>query len=257
MFNLTHHRVSLLALLGFLTLPAFACDVSDGDVVVRDEPPAELAAGDEPGALTEAEVAVADYYIVTHPDFRKCVSPICGGHFVARVNTSVTPCADGTWQEECHMFELDLSRLGLDPSIEDKAKEAFAAGTALVRGALKQVDIGDLRAWPADVLIASEIWLGATGATPDGHFSRVDSTGVVCITHPCPSFSELSLNTNLSASLDSVDLSASGATSAQVDSGMSELHASGLLVAGEHAAVTGPAGSMNRLDAAEFYLRVK
>ncbi|WP_437577645.1 DUF6748 domain-containing protein [Sorangium sp. So ce887] len=257
MLNFTHHRVSLLTLVGLLTLPALACDASGGDVVVRDEPQAELAVEDAPGALTKAKVAVADYYIVTHPDYRRCVSPLCGGHFVARVNTSVAPCADGTWQEECHMFELDLSRLGLDRATEGKAKEAFAAGTALVRGALKQVDLGDLGGWPADVLIASEIWLGATGNTPEGHFSRVDETGIVCITHPCPSLSELSLNTNLSASLDSIDLSASGATPAQVDAGMRALYESGLLIAGGHAVATGPAGSMNRLDAAEFYLRLQ
>ncbi|XXY51104.1 DUF6748 domain-containing protein [Sorangium sp. So ce269] len=257
MFKLTHHRLSQLALLGVLAMPAFACDAPGEDGLARDLPQAELAVEDDVGALTESEVAVADYFIVTHPDYRRCIAPICGGHFVARVNTSLTRCADGTWQEECHMFELDLSGLGLDPSTEAKAKAAFGAGVALVRGELKQVELDDLRSRPADVLVASEIWLGATGNTPKGHFSRVDDTGVACVTYPCPVFSEHGLNTNLSGPLDSVDLSASGAAPPQVTSGMSELHTTGLLVAGQHAVVTGPAGSMNRLDAAEFYLRVK
>ncbi|AGP38123.1 hypothetical protein BE04_08270 [Sorangium cellulosum] len=255
MFKPTHHRFSQLALLGALAVPAFACDGPGEDGLEADLPPAELAA--DVGALAKGEVALADYFIVTHPDYRRCVAPICGGHFVARVNTSVARCADGTWQEECHMFELDLSGLGLDPSTEAKAKEAFGAGTALVRGELKQVELGGGGSSPADVLVASEIWVGATGNTPKGHFSRVDDSGIDCVTYPCPVFSERSLNTNLSGPLDTVDLSASGATPAQVTSGMSELYETGLLVAGQHGVVTGPAGSMNRLDAAEFYLRVK
>ncbi|MGK3961705.1 DUF6748 domain-containing protein [Sorangium sp. So ce118] len=257
MLKLAHHRLSQLALLGVLAVPAFACDVPGEDGLARDLPQAELAVEDDIGALTKAEVAVADYFIVTRPDYRRCAAPHCGGHFVARVNTSVTPCADGTWQEECHMFELDLSGIGLDPSTEAKAKAAFGAGTALVRGELKQVELGDLRSRLADVLVASEIWLGATDNTPKGHFSRVDDTGIDCVTYPCPIFSEHGLNTNVSGPLDSVDLSASGATPEQVTSGMSELYTTGLLVAGQHAVVTGPAGSMNRLDAAEFYVRVK
>ena len=109
----------------------------------------------------------------------------------------------------------------------------------------------------ADVLAAKEIWLGVTGNAPKGHFSRVDSSGLVCVTYPCPSFSELSLNTNLSGSLDGIDLSASGATAKQVEDGMTALSGIGLLVAGQHTVITGPAGSMNRLDAAEFYLRLR
>jgi hypothetical protein len=255
MFNLTRHPISLLALLGSLALPALACDVPAEDALAMDETQSELAAKDDLGAVAAAEIAVADYFIVTHPDYRRCIAPICGGHFVARVNTSVTRCADGTWQEECHMFELDLARLGLDPSTEAKAREAFGAGTALVRGELTLVASRGLR--PADVLVASEIWLGATGNTPKGHFSRVDDARTVCKTYPCPYFSEQSLNTSVSGPLDGIDLSVSGATPEQVASGMKELSASGLLVAGQHTVVTGPSGSMNRLEAVEFYERLQ
>lgn len=254
MFESTHSRISLLAALGALALPAIACDVPIEDPLAEGE---ALAEG-ELGATTRARGPVADYFIATRQDTRRCIAPLCGGHFVARVNTSVTRCADGTWQEECHMFELDLSKLGLDPSMEAKASAAFGAGDALVRGELVQVELDELPAYPADVLVASEIWIGATGNTPEGHFSRVENTGIVCVTYPCPSFSEQSLNTNLSGTLDSIDLAASGgATSEQVEHGMRELSAGGLLVAGRHAVITGPAGSMNHLDATEFYVRLR
>ena len=77
------------------------------------------------------------------------------------------------------------------------------------------------------------------------------------MTYPCPTLSERSLNTNLSGPLDSLDLSTSGATAKQIAIGTSELSTSGLLVAGQHTVITGPAGSMNGLQATEFYLRVR
>lgn len=225
-----------------LVLPLAACD-----------PEGEGDYEETRGLGLSPEPEVADYFIVTGPDMRKCMSPICGGHFVARVNTDVARCADGTWQEECHMFDVDLSALNLDKSTEEKAREAIGNGVALVRGELEKANVGGPVL--ADVLVASEVWIGATGNKPDGHFSRVDDTGIVCITFPCPTYVERSLNTNLVDDLDGVDLSTSGATIDQQAAGQAEL-ASGLLVAGTHTVVTGPAGSMNALEASEFYLRL-
>ena len=36
------------------------------------------------------------YFIVTRRDIRRCISPICGGYFVKRVNQATTVCADGS-----------------------------------------------------------------------------------------------------------------------------------------------------------------
>lgn len=226
-----------------LVLPLAACDAEVDDEEARE------------GSLDTNKIVNANYFIVTGPDYRKCVSPLCGGHFVARVNTSVSRCADGTWQEQCHMYDLDLSKLELDPVTEEKAREAITTGQALVRGQLAQVDIG--AAWPADVLVASEVWVGATGAEPAGHFSRVDDTGINCITSPCPSFLERSLNTNLVDNLDSIDLTTTSATPEQQAAALDELYQSGLLVVGHHTIVTGPGGTMNSLEATEFYSRVE
>ncbi|MFV8753341.1 DUF6748 domain-containing protein [Nannocystaceae bacterium ST9] len=228
-----------------LALPLFACDPEAGDDLGDEETRDELSAN---------KIVNSNYFIVTGPDYRKCVSPICGGYFVGRVNTDVARCADGTWQEQCHMYDVDLSALNLSKSAEDKAREAIGTSVALVRGQLVKADVG--AAVLADVLVASEVWIGVTGNEPDGHFSRVDDTGIVCITYPCPTYIERSLNTNLIDNLDGVDLSTSGATYQQVADGLTELNASGLLVAGTHTIVTGPGGTMNALEASEFYTRL-
>lgn len=241
-------RNSLSSLfLAALPLVAFtACDLEE------DSGDAEF---ERSGSLSAEYVPpVADYFIVTRVDYRKCVAPLCGGWFVKRVNSDVTQCADGTWQAECHMFELDLSGLGLNPNTEEKFSEVFGNGGALVRGSLEEVDIGSY--FPADTLVATEAWAGVTGQDPDGHFSRVDATGIQCVTFPCPYFFERALNTVVSDDLASVDLAASGANASQVEKGMAELNDSGLLIAGDHEIVSGPAGEMNGLLANEFYTRI-
>jgi hypothetical protein len=46
------------------------------------------------------------YYTVRR-DFRKCVSPICGGYFIKQVNLKATPCVDGVFREECYVSAID------------------------------------------------------------------------------------------------------------------------------------------------------
>ncbi len=57
--------------------------------------------------------------------------------------------------------------------------------------------------------------------------------------------------------LADLDLAASGANDRQIEAGYEAAFGGGLLVAGKHRWVTGPAGSMKALDASEFYLRLQ
>jgi len=84
--------------------------------------------------LIDEEVNETDnYLIVTHADMRMCPAPTCGGYFVKWVGEELTPCADGSWQPECHAYDLDFSGIGND-HIDD-----FVAGRTLVRGTLAEV----------------------------------------------------------------------------------------------------------------------
>src|SRR5688500_1902707 len=50
--------------------------------------------------------ASGDYFLVRQ-DRRRCMSPLCGGYFVKRVNQSRTRCANGRWMPECYVAEID------------------------------------------------------------------------------------------------------------------------------------------------------
>lgn len=196
--------------------------------------------------------ASSSYYIVTRLDPRLCPSPLCGGYFVNEVNKPKTRCADGTWQPECHAGELDAS--ALDWSDEELARftEQFGQQHALVRGKLRQMARGSIK---ADVLVVDEGWLGQALSKPVGTFYGAKGTGIVCVTFPCQSILERKLNFRVEHLIAEVDLAASGAAEKEVAAGYKALsETAGVLAVGEHHVISGPAGRGLKLVTSEFYL---
>jgi hypothetical protein len=192
------------------------------------------------------------YYIVTRPDPRMCISPICGGYFVKQVNKPRTRCADGSWQKDCHVAELDGTALGWSADELADFNEQFRQRQALVRGNLRLVPQGPFE---VDTLVVNEAWRGQTLNEPIGAFYGLKDSGIVCITFPCPFILESKLNTRIQRLIAGVDLAASGATDTEVEAGNRELHESGIIAAGRHKRVNGPAGQAQEFVASEFYSR--
>ena len=82
-------RTALLSLAALLALAAFPACSANVDDEALDDSADELSANPNAG-----------FFIVTRQDFRKCMSPICGGVFVKRVNDATTRCADGKYAAE-------------------------------------------------------------------------------------------------------------------------------------------------------------
>jgi hypothetical protein len=47
-----------------------------------------------------------DIYYTIRRDLRRCISPLCGGWFISRVNKKQTRCADGSRANECYVAEI-------------------------------------------------------------------------------------------------------------------------------------------------------
>lgn len=232
-----------LALLGALTLsgtpmPALAQDAS----------------------VTPIPAATRDgYFIVTRVDTRKCIYPLCGGYFVKAVNKALTRCADGSLQKECHAVELNTTALGWTPEQQAAFDGQFAQGFALVRGTLAPAPRG---LYTADVLNTTEAWQGQARHKPLGAFYSVKSTGIVCITTPCPSLAATRLNTLGPVLNPDLDLSLSGASKEAIQAGYEALGGTGILAAGAIVPVrltslTGQPVKGSKLLASEFYLPAK
>ncbi|MFT3859392.1 MAG: hypothetical protein QM742_18440 [Aquabacterium sp.] len=180
---------------------------------------------------TKPEVAETrdSYLIVTRQDFRKCAYPMCGGYFVKAVNKPRTRCADGTLQPECHAVQLNARALGWTDEQRAAFDAEFAQGKAIVRGVLEPAPAGF---YTADQLTITEAWSAQGDKKPMGFFYGVKSTGIVCITTPCPSLAAIKLNTLSKPVNPSLDLSPSGVDDRTLQAGLEALNTSGILASG-------------------------
>jgi hypothetical protein len=214
-------------------------------------------ATDESGEDT-AELRVrgnSGFFVVTRPDYRRCISPLCGGYYVKRVNAVTSRCGDGTYAKECYVSELDLEALGLSDEEKSNFHGEAVQGKAILRGGFESIDWSSAN---LSKLTVTEGWKGANGVVnPSGTSYRVTSSGIKCITWPCPTIKEAKLNSTKSALVHGLDL---GTTAAQevLDEAYNALSdKDGVLVTGGHVTIHGPAGAGKTLVAAEFYTRVK
>jgi hypothetical protein len=185
-----------------------------------------------PGRLSPT----ATFYTV-RADLRRCMSPMCGGYFVKRVNEPLTRCANGRYQAECYVAEIDWNG---QPEVD--------SGLAILRGELSSRRYSRVGAF--GVLRVDESWQAVNNNRPTGAFYLVRDSGVRCIAYPCPTYHETELNSSLSRNIAGVNLDRS--SSGRVTQAMT---GTGVIVAGDHISVKGPGGRSLELKATQVYLR--
>jgi uncharacterized protein DUF6748 len=194
-------------------------------------------------AAPDSLASTSTFYTIRR-DVRRCASPMCGGYFIKLVNQTRMRCANGRYMNECYVA-----------TIEWNGQPEPQKDGALVRGSLSTR--GDRRG-KFGVLRAREVWLPASEKQPSGTYFRVRDRGVRCIAAPCETHHEAKLNTSVSRNVAGVDLSDAGAPENVVSEANTAMTApEGVIVAGVHRRVTGPAGRSQMLKATQFYLRAK
>jgi hypothetical protein len=105
-------------------------------------------------------------------------------------------------------------------------------------------------------LEVSEIWIPADDDKPYGDFYRVRDLGIRCIAAPCLTHEEGKLNASSVQKIAGVDLNEAGVGEAPLTQARTAItSSSGIIVAGGHSTVSGPAGRALMLKASQFYLR--
>lgn len=248
-------RFSCAGLLSFLFLAGCAAQPLS--------PESAEASGEDAVEVTEEEVSGRPsndgYFVVTRRDYRKCVSPLCGGFYVKRVNDATTRCADGERQPECYVSDLQFGGMRLSAREEADFRAAVESGRAIIkartyRHSFNGTVLGKLK--------ASEGWLGATGSAAGGTFYRAAANGVRCIKAPCPTTTAYGLNTAEDHMVLKVGLEATATPAAPEDVHRAQQNLTtteGVLVAG---GIALPKCMPNAVDcgpfltASEFYFRV-
>ena len=190
-----------------------------------------------PASAPDSLASTSSFYSFRR-DLRRCASPRCGGYFLKLVNQTRTRCADNRFQSECYVASIDW-RGEAEPD----------SGRGLLRGTIRRKgQFGEFR--------VSEVWQAASANQPAAKFFRVRDRGLRCIAAPCPTHSEATLNMTASRNIAGVDLSGAGAPENLIgDASQAMTSRDGILVSGNHSPVSGPAGRMQMLKAAQFYLR--
>ncbi|HEX2268610.1 MAG TPA: DUF6748 domain-containing protein [Pyrinomonadaceae bacterium] len=189
----------------------------------------------------DSRAGTSTFYTIRR-DVRRCASPMCGGYFIKLVNQARTRCANGRSMRECYVASIDWDGLP-----EPERDGALVRGTLTTRGD---------RNGTYGVLRAREVWTPAGTNQPSGTFFRIRDRGIRCIAAPCETHHEAKLNTSVSRNVAGVDISGAGATDNMESQALQAMTSQeGVLVAGSHSPVTGPAGRSQMLKATQFYLR--
>jgi hypothetical protein len=202
---------------------------------------ANAAMGSESGS--PVPVAQAATFYSVRPDLRRCVSPLCGGYFVKRVNMSSTRCADGRFRAECYVAEID----GNGQAESDGAQ--LVRGTIVARRYERFGNLGALR--------ISEAWKSLGPNQPAGTFYLVRDRGVRCIAFPCPTHHEAKLNSSFSRNIAGVNLEAAGLGENASVVNAAITGPEGVIVAGQDSPVKGPGGQSFELRVTQVYLPIK
>jgi hypothetical protein len=185
--------------------------------------------------------------------------PMCGGYWVKRANHSWTRCANGQYQEECYVYDIDWS----DSSLSDQQISELndSPGGFVLRGNLGISHFEEMDT-SFNKLSVSEAWISATyrdiSELPRGSFVRLSDNGTRCITTPCPSVDQGFLNTRLSFPIDAIDLSPSQAAEKQIADGTAAIfdRKMGLLAYGTNDTYRDKSTVALRFSAVDFYLRM-
>lgn len=210
------------------------------------------------GVLAQSSDVAGSYYTI-EPDYRRCASPYCGGWWLTRVNLyTVTADAalDGTVSpivpNPVYVASIDYRALGLTDSQIREFETRIREGKAFIRGVLKPYPypvFGRLQ-----TLAATGTWLAANDTVPAGPYLKVRSTGIVCITTPCPYFEAEMLNTNYRTPVHELDLRRAELTDKQTELAWREVNAKGAIMTGVRFPSQGQTGTGVGIAATKVFL---
>ena len=242
MLNFKYIRVGVL----LTVFVALTCSSgASSKLIIDNSAPASVVENPAAEPISESPdpIDVNSTYYSLRRDLRRCVSPLCGGYFVKRVNRTNTVCADGRVMNECYVAEINWNG---NPEAD--------SADFVVRGNIGRKrfghfgNLGELR--------VSESWMPMGNNRALGTFYRVRDRGVRCITHPCPTHLEAKLNSPSSQNIAGVNLEAANLgeqNAASVTQAMTGPQ--GVIVTGENVVVRGPGGRSFELRGTQAYVR--
>ncbi len=143
--------------------------------------------------IVKPEPTTATTYSVK-PDYRKCAFPMCGGWFLTPVNqySLQLESEDEAYQNSSllpnsiYVAYINYRALGLKPAQIQELEVAMRSEQALLRGTISNPPIASISPIGGRTLAVNGAWTGANKTVALGPYLKISSSGIVCITTPCP-----------------------------------------------------------------------
>lgn len=185
-------------------------------------------------------------YIVK-PDYRKCAFPLCGGWFLTPVNQHSLhlETEDEAYQNAAllpnsiYISYINYKRLGLTKEQIAEFENAIRSEQALLRGAVVNSPASGKIITRTKTLVANGTWVGANKNTAAGPYLKISSTGIVCITTPCPYFNAALINSGYSSQFHDLSLEKAALDREQEAQAWQAISTNGLIITGTTYVSTG------------------
>lgn len=181
------------------------------------------------------------------PDYRKCAFPICGGWYLTPVNqySLYLQTEDEAYAtanllpNTIYVAYINYKRLGLDEKQIAELENAIRNDQALVRGTITSTPVTNRLAPRTQTLVANGAWVGANKNIPTGPYLNITSTGIVCITTPCPYFKANIINSDYSSEIHALSFEKAALEREQEAQAWQAVSTTGLIITGTKYPTTG------------------
>lgn len=187
------------------------------------------------------------------PDYRKCASPMCGGWFLTPVNQYSLQLEDSdeAYQHSLlvpntvYVAYINYKLLGLTPLQVQALETSMRQGQALLRGTITSSS--------TKTFIAQNAWTSPNTSLAVGPYLKVSSSGIVCITTPCPYYKAELINTSYISNFDELLFEKAGLDKEQEAQAWQTVATDGLILTGVKYPSQGQTGQGTGVSATKVF----
>jgi hypothetical protein len=194
------------------------------------------------------------------PDYRKCASPMCGGWYLTPVNqySLLLQTEDEAYQSSAlipnsiYVAYINYRALALKPAQIQELEAAMRSEQVLLRGTISN-SITPLGSISSKTLAVNGAWVGANKTVALGPYFKMSSSGIVCITTPCPYYKANIINSLFSTNFDELLFTKAELTREQETQAWQAVSSDGLVMTGVRYDSKGLAGTGVGISATKVF----
>lgn len=209
-------------------------------------------------AASSTDVVTLKTYTVAK-DYRRCAYPLCGGWYLTPVNqysltlqTEEQAIAQGPiTTTPIYVARVDYRRLGLTPAQIAELEYEMESGQALLKGSITLYQTTST--YRVNQLVLNNAWVGANDTEALGPYLNVTSSGIVCVTTPCPYYNAAIINTTRIYPAHELNFSRAYLDPEQVTQAWREVSSRGLVMTGVTYTSKGQTGTGTGIAATKVF----